>query len=204
MNSHPFLPAIPRRLVLASQSPRRRLLLENQGLEFEVRPARVVETAREGEAPTAYAERLAVEKSEAIATADREALVLGSDTIVVIEGEVLGKPVDDREAAAMLRRLADRQHDVITAVALCCVAVGFSRVISECTRVHFRALSDDEIGEYVRGGEPRDKAGAYGIQAQGALLVDRIEGCYFNVMGLPLQRLRQLLWEFAAQGESRA
>jgi nucleoside triphosphate pyrophosphatase len=201
MTKHPFLPTLPCRLILASQSPRRRELLATQGLNFEVQPAHIVETRRDGEAPLEHAQRLATEKAATVALAESDALVLGSDTIVVIGSRVLGKPVDFDDACDMLGLLSGRSHEVTTAVALHCEERGFRRVRAECTRVHFRDLSHEEIAAYVRGGEPMDKAGSYGIQAHGALLVDAIEGCYFTVMGLPLQSLRQLLWEFV-EGEN--
>jgi nucleoside triphosphate pyrophosphatase len=202
MTKHPFLPALPCRLILASQSPRRRELLATQGLNFAVQPAHLVETRLDGETPSEHAQRLATEKAAKVALAESDALVLGSDTIVVIDSKVLGKPVDFDDACEMLGRLSGRSHEVTTAVALHCEERGFRRVRSECTRVHFRKLTPEEIAAYVRGGEPMDKAGSYGIQAWGALLVDSIEGCYFNVMGLPLQSLRRLLWEFVEDGDT--
>jgi septum formation protein len=169
-------------MVLASSSPRRKQLLELLGLRFEVVPANIDETWRNGEPPAAHAERLAREK--ATAAARDGAAVIGADTIVVIGGEILGKPRDAGEARAMLRRLAGREHDVFTGVA---VAYG-RRVASgvERTAVWFRPLDDATIAEYVATGEPMDKAGAYGIQGFGAVLVERIEGDYFTVMGMGL------------------
>jgi len=176
-------------VVLASASPRRRQLLELLGLAPEVVPSDIDETWREGEGPAAHAERLAREKAARRARAG--AVVIGADTIVVIDGAILGKPADAAEARAMLRRLAGREHEVFTAVAVARearMASGVSR-----TRVRFRALDDATVAAYVATGEPMDKAGAYGIQGYGAVLVERIEGDYFTVMGLGLTLLVDLL-----------
>ncbi len=176
-------------IVLASSSPRRRQLLELLGLRPEIVPADIDETWRNGEAPAAHAERLAREKARAAARDG--AAVVGADTIVVIGGEILGKPRDGAEAQAMLRQLAGREHEVFTAVA---VAYGsaFASGVSR-TLVRFRALDDASIAAYVATGEPMDKAGAYGIQGYGAVLVERIDGDYFTVMGLGLGLLVELL-----------
>jgi len=178
-------------IVLASASPRRRELLALLGLECDVVPADIDESWRNGEAPAAHAERLAREKSAALARPG--AAVIAADTIVVLDGEILGKPRDALEAVAMLRRLAGRAHTVHTGIA---VAHG-TRTASgvESTRVWFRALTERTIAEYVATGEPLDKAGAYGIQGFGAVLVERIEGDYFTVMGLGLGRMVGLLRE---------
>ncbi len=198
--SHPFL-ADPRRpLILASASPRRADILRAQGLTFQVEPAHVEEDAWTGEPPAEYARRLACLKARAVAQKNPAALVLGSDTIVVIDDEVLGKPVDATEAVAMIRRLAGREHVVISAAALACEEVGFVAEDHETTRVHFRQLGDNEIQDYVQTGEPMDKAGAYGIQGVGALMIDSISGDYFNVMGLPLPALLRL-WRQATARE---
>ena len=176
-------------IVLASASPRRRQLLGLLGLVFDVAPGDVDETWRNGEAPASHAERLAREK--AVLRARPGAIAIGADTIVVIDGAILGKPADAAEARAMLRRLSGREHEVFTAVA---VALG-ARMVSGVVRtaVRFRALDDATIAAYVETGEPMDKAGAYGIQGYGAVLVERIEGDYFTVMGLGLGLLVDLL-----------
>ncbi len=179
--------AVP--VVLASASPRRRQLLQLLGLEPEVVPTDIDETWRNGEAPAAHAERLAREKAAAVARDG--AAVVGADTIVVIGGEILGKPRDAAEARSTLRRLAGRDHDVFTAVAVSYGGAMSSGV--ERTRVRFRPLDDEAIAAYVATGEPMDKAGAYGIQGYGAVLVERIEGDYFTVMGLGLGLLVSLL-----------
>ena len=181
----------PVRLVLASQSPRRRELLTLVGLAHEVRPADVDETPHADEQPVPHAERLARAKAETLAARERDAVVVAADTIVVIDDLILGKPGDAAEARTMLRRLAGRTHTVFTAVAVARDGRTVSGV--EEVRVTFRALDDAEIAAYVATGEPMDKAGSYGIQGFGATIVERIEGDYFAVMGLPLVRLVGLL-----------
>jgi len=176
-------------VVLASESPRRRQLLELLGLSCEVLPAHLDETWRNGEAPAAHAERLAREKAAARARPD--AVAIGADTIVVIDGEILGKPRDVAEAATMLRQLSGREHEVFTGVAV--VYGGRTASGAARTLVRFRPLDDATIRAYLATGEPMDKAGAYGIQGYGAVLVERIEGDYFTVMGLGLVLLTDLL-----------
>jgi len=179
------------RVVLASSSPRRRELLTLIGISHEVRPANIDETMRPREAPRRHAERLAREKATAIATRDPDRITIGADTVVVINRKVLGKPADAADAARMLRMLSGREHTVITAVA---VSRGKKlRSAVEEVRVKFRRISEDEIDAYIATGEPMDKAGAYGIQGYGATIVERIEGDYFAVMGLPLVRLVGLM-----------
>jgi septum formation protein len=193
-------------LVLASRSPRRAELLRRLGLDFEIVPGEVDETYVDHEMPAAHAERLAREKAIAVAASRPGHLVLGSDTIVVLGSDVLGKPRDAAEAAAMLRRLSGREHEVFTGVAL---ADG-SRVHSAVERVavRFRNLGDSEIDDYVATGEPLDKAGAYGIQDMGSALVESIQGDYFAVMGLPVVRTIDLLkragWAYGFGGLRRA
>ena len=172
------------RVVLASQSPRRRELLTLVGIAHEVLPADIDESVHPGEAPVPHAERLARGKAHAIAEREPGALVIAADTIVVVDGDILGKPRDVADAHGMLRRLSGRSHEVVTAVA---VALG-ARTESAVVRVpvRFRPLDDETIAAYVATGEPMDKAGAYGIQGYGATIVEHIEGDYFAVMGLPL------------------
>lgn len=179
------------RVVLASSSPRRRQLLDLIGIAHEVRPANIDETMRPREAPRRHAERLAREKTSAIAKRDPDLITIGADTIVVVNRKVLGKPRDTDDAARMLTLLSGREHLVITAVA---VSRGKKlRSAVEEVRVRFRRLRDDEIEAYIATGEPMDKAGAYGIQGYGATIVERIEGDYFAVMGLPVVRLIGLM-----------
>ncbi len=184
-------------LILASQSPRRAELLRNAGIEFEVRPADVDESVRAGEEPTEYVKRLAREKALAVlATAPAGAVVLGADTTVVVDGESLGKPVDSIDARQMLARLSGRRHQVTTGV---CVArrnaegSAETKVAAEVTEVEFATMSAEEIAGYVASGEPMDKAGAYAIQGGASRWVLRIEGCYSNVVGLPVARVRAML-----------
>lgn len=174
-------------MILASASPRRRELLAAAGLVFEVRPAEVDETPGPQEPPRRYALRVATAKALAV-EGER---VLAADTIVVLDGEILGKPTDATDAAQMLRRLAGRAHTVMTAVVLREGRRLRRRLIR--TRVHFRPLSEVEIAAYVATGEPLDKAGAYGIQGRGGALVDRVSGSYTNVVGLPLRETLELL-----------
>jgi septum formation protein len=178
-------------IVLASSSPRRTQLLTLLGISHEIDPAHVDESPRPGEAPRAMAERLARAKATAVAARRPGVPVLAADTVVVLEGEMLGKPADPAEARAMLRRLSGREHVVITAVAL----ARDRQVWERCdeTRVRFRRLGDETIADYVATGEPLDKAGAYGLQGYGSVLVERIEGDCFGVIGLPLRLVADLL-----------
>lgn len=181
-------------MILASSSPRRRELLAQIGVRFHTDVADIDETPRPGEAAVAYVERMALEKAQRVAARHPQEVVLGSDTSVIFNGQILGKPADDKEAVAMLARLSGQTHEVLSAVAV--VRGERSRVISVATKVQFRALSDAEIEQYVATGEPRDKAGSYGIQGMGAILVAGIEGSYSNVVGLPLTETAALLNEF--------
>jgi septum formation protein len=184
-------------LVLASTSPRRRELLKNAGIEFTVLTADAPEVARPGEAPAALAERLAREKAAAVKEDAPDAFVLAADTIVVTGDEVLGKPKDAMDAARMLRKLSAQSHEVITGVCLLTPA-GKQDVRHEVTRVHVREISEDEVAFYVAHGEPMDKAGAYAIQGIASRWIDRIEGDYFNVMGLPVALVYRMLREHGA------
>jgi nucleoside triphosphate pyrophosphatase len=177
-------------LVLASQSPRRRELLATAGIPFTVRVADVEEIRAPAEPPDAYARRLARAKAEAV-WQGRNEIVLGADTIVVLDQEVLEKPRDAADARAMLHRLAGREHTVITAI--CLRHPGGAQVDSTATRVRFTPLTDAEIDAYVASGEPMDKAGAYAIQGLASRFVERVEGCYFNVIGLPLSQVYRYL-----------
>ena len=180
-------------VILASSSPRRRQLLELVGIHHEIRPADVDETHLPGELAEAYAERLARAKAEKIAADAPNALVIGADTIVVVDGIVLGKPRDVGDAGRMLSMLSGRSHTVMTAVAVALEERMSSGV--EVVDVTFMPLGDDEIRRYIATGEPMDKAGAYGIQGFGATIVRRIDGDYFAVMGLSLVRLVALMRE---------
>jgi septum formation protein len=185
------------KLILASASPRRAEILRNAGFEFEVHPAHVDETKFSGESPEDYVRRLAVAKARLVADdAARNhtrAIIIGADTAVVAAGELLGKPSGVEDAKRMLRLLSGRTHEVLTGVAVLRVPEGFSALYVETTRVTFLELSDSDIENYIATGEPFDKAGAYGIQGIGGKFVREIEGCYFNVMGLPLSRVWSLV-----------
>jgi len=191
-------------LVLASASPRRRELLTQAGYRFTVHPAHIPEDPLPGEDPIVYVTRLAREKAEAVfselAAGDnpekerldgQSLVVLGADTTVAVDNTILGKPEDAADAARMLRLLSGRTHRVITGVAV--VSAKGAEVAAEATAVRFLTLSDAEIAGYVATGEPMDKAGAYAIQGRAARWIPRIEGCYFNVMGLPLALVSSLL-----------
>ncbi len=188
-------------LILASQSPRRRELLTKFGLEFSVQvlPTAEIEVGE----PFTVAETNAVAKALPVSEQNPGILVLGADTIVVLEGRILGKPQDQAAAHMMLRTLSGREHEVTTVVALALDGQAV-RVFSATTSVRFRCLNTEEIDSYVATGEPLDKAGAYGIQGFGGLLVESIKGCYYNVVGLPLPKLavelRRFGIEFFPQG----
>jgi len=176
-------------LILASSSPRRAELLAAAGYRFEVAPQAVDETVRPGEAPEAYVVRVAWEKVHGMCRKSGS-IVIGADTVVVIDGEILGKPRDDRDAADMLKRLSGRTHEVLTGVVL-----RGDQLVSDLARtaVRFLPLTEAEIGWYVASGEPRDKAGAYAIQGLASRFVDRIDGSYSNVVGLPIALVSRLL-----------
>ena len=169
--------------MLASQSPRRAEILRQSGIPFTVRAASVDETPLPDEKPADYVQRLAVEKALAVEAAASDT-VLGADTTVVIDGQMLAKPADAADARRMLELLSGRCHDVLTGI---CLRRG-SRIIRDCatTRVWFAVMSPSEIAEYIASGEPADKAGGYAIQGLAGKFIERIDGCYFNVMGLPV------------------
>jgi septum formation protein len=186
-------------LVLASQSPRRRELLRVAGFDFIVRSRPVEEVRAPGEPPYEYVRRLARAKAEAAWERDGE-IVLGADTVVVLGDRVLEKPAGLADARAMLEALSGRTHQVITAISL--LHAGGAIIDTESTLVHFVELEREEIDGYVASGEPMDKAGAYAIQGLASKFVDRIEGCYFNVMGLPLARFYKH-WKTLASAHTR-
>jgi septum formation protein len=189
----------PTKLILASSSPRRAEVLRNAGIDFEVCPANVDETRHPGEPAGDYVQRLALEKARAVVSSESSAnnfIVIGADTVVVDRGEILLKPDSSEDASRMLRQLSGGVHEVHTGLAVIRMPQKIERVIEEITSVHFAELSDAEIDSYIATGEPFDKAGAYGIQSLGGRYVARVEGCYFNVMGMPLGRLWAALKEF--------
>lgn len=185
-----------RKVVLASQSPRRRELLSDLISGFRIIPDNSPETVDKSATPEETVKRLAVQKARNVsACADSDEIVIAADTVVFIDGKILGKPADAAEAAEMLRTLSGRDHHVCTDIAVIDNAIGKSFCCFERTLVHFKHLTDSEIERYIASGEPMDKAGAYGIQGKGALFVEWIKGDYFNVVGLPLCRLAQVLKE---------
>src|SRR5229473_1367730 len=171
-------------IVLASASPRRQELLKNAGIDFVVHPPNIEEVGRANENPSTFAERMAQEKARAVQQFFPGRCILAADTVVVVDDQVLGKPRDSGDAARMLRVLSDHKHRVITGV--CLLGAGFEDVRSETTGVHFSPLTDTEIRGYIATGEPMDKAGAYAIQGIASRWISRIEGDYFNVVGLPV------------------
>jgi septum formation protein len=184
-------------LILASSSPRRQELLREIGIAFQVHAANINEDQIADEMPTAYALRLAQEKAQAVAAHYPESYVLGADTIVVVDGEVLGKPKDREDAVRMLRLLSGRGHEVTTAVSVVVPGVVAQGTLAETrastTKVYFREIAETEIQQYVAGGEPMDKAGAYAIQGGASRWTDRIEGEFSNVVGLPLSLVTEML-----------
>jgi septum formation protein len=179
-------------LILASGSPRRAELLRTAGIEFTVRVADVDETVLRGESPRDYVLRLS--RAKALAVAGNDRLVLGADTIVVIDGDIAGKPINNEDARRMLKALNGKWHDVLTAVSL----LRDGKILSEVsiTRVKFTEMSESEIDWYISTGEPMDKAGAYGIQGYASRFVECIEGSYSNVVGLPVQTVYRMLREY--------
>lgn len=187
------------KLILASQSPRRKALLEQMGFQdFEAIPAQGKEEADPALPPEEYVERLALHKAQEVAANQGEdAVVIGADTVVVLDGHILGKPKNAAEALQMLTALSGRKHLVHTGVAVICG--GEVELRHETTKVTFCTLTQREMLAYIATGEPMDKAGAYGIQGRGALFIDKIEGDYYNVVGLPISCLNRMLGRFGVQ-----
>ena len=183
-------------IILASNSPRRKELLRQIGIIFKSYPAHIDESALPGETPEVYAVRVASDKAIVAAREVKKGIVIAADTIVVIDDTILGKPADKKDAERMLNMLSGRMHRVITGIAVMDAANGKTLTRTAVSKVWFRVLSDNEIRSYVASGEPLDKAGAYGIQEKGALLVEKIEGCFFNVVGLPISLLGEMLRMF--------
>ncbi len=198
-------------LVLASASPRRQELLRNAGIPFTVYPADIPEQPKPGESPRECAERLAREKALAVSRQHPADLVLGADTIVVVDGEILGKPHDERDAGRMLRLLSGRTHQVTTGVCLVGplrtgnqkLETGFEDTRSETTLVTMTTLTDEDIRCYVATGEPMDKAGAYAIQGMASRWIPHIDGDYFNVVGLPVALVCRMLQEHGLRGQGQ-
>lgn len=182
------------KIILASASPRRKELMTLAGYDFEVKCADIIETVPENAKPEDVVMSLALQKAQAVARENPEAIVVGSDTVVALDEKILGKPHSKQEAVEMLRSLSGRRHRVYTGVAI--IKGEKSKTFFEKTEVEFYPLSDEETESYVATGEPMDKAGAYGIQGRGALLVKGIDGDYFNVMGLPIAKLYREMKDF--------
>lgn len=191
-------------LVLASASPRRSALLSQIGLTFKIHPSDIVEpplNVYTNKPVSEVTQELALLKATSVTQYYDHGLIIGADTLVSLDGELLGKPVDDADASVMLTRLSGACHEVVTGVALIDAATGENRVWTETTHVYFRQLQTAEITAYIESGETSDKAGAYGIQGRGAAFVRRIEGCYFNVVGLPLASLVEHLSDFQSKAD---
>lgn len=188
---------LKKKLILASRSPRRLALLRHLGIPFEVLPSNIEEVMDPFCSPEENARSLAIRKAEMVARKARDSFVVGADTLVVLNGEIIGKPANADEARRMLRRLSGNVHRVCTAFAIIDVPSGKQVVEHEVTHVSFRKIEESEIEEYVGTGSPLDKAGAYGIQDDyGAVFVERVEGCFYNVMGFPLTKFLVTLKEF--------
>ncbi|HVB29279.1 MAG TPA: Maf family protein [Terriglobia bacterium] len=182
------------RLILASNSPRRRELLQNAGFEFDVQPSGIEELPLRGETPEEYARRTSRDKALKVASLSSPgSMVLGADTVVAINGEILEKPLDASDASRMLHMLSGCTHRVITGVCLVRAPESVLAWTHETTTVTFKTLTEDEIGSYVESGEPFDKAGGYAIQGLASRFVTRIEGCYFNVVGLPIPLVYEIV-----------
>ncbi|MCI6739022.1 MAG: Maf family protein [Intestinibacter sp.] len=180
-------------IILASASPRRREILKNTKLKFEVQKSDIEEVFLENESPESMVVRLAYEKAFDVAENNRDKLVIGADTIVVLGDEVLGKPKDEEEAFDMIQKLSNKTHRVITGISLIHLKKGIVVNDYQISYVTFKDLSEDSIKDYINTKESLDKAGGYGIQGYGALLVDSIQGDYFNIVGLPISKLSDLL-----------
>lgn len=182
------------KLILASQSPRRAEILRAVGWNFEAQPANIDESVFAGEDAVSYVKRLALTKAKTVASRNSASLVLGADTTVVSNAEILGQPIDDDDARRMLRVLSGQWHEVVTGVALVDPQEPSKALVDhETTRVRFAEMSAEQIDWYVATGEPRGKAGAYGIQGKAALFIEEIAGDYFNVMGLPIRLVFEML-----------
>lgn len=187
------IPIKTQKLILASQSPRRKYLLEQAGISFDIFPADIKEKIIDGEKPESYVRRLSREKAEFIADSHPMEWILGADTVVVIDDSLLEKPSSKTQAVAMLKRLSNRTHTVYTGFTLCCLNEDITITRTVATQVTFKRLTDLEIGWYANTNEPFDKAGAYAIQGLGTFLVKSINGSYTNVVGLPVCEVIEIL-----------
>ena len=190
-----------KRFILASASPRRKEILENAGFDFEIIVSDVDENITEDLSPSETVEELAKRKALAVWEENKDAVAFGCDTVVAVDGKILGKPRDDDEAFEMIKMLSGKAHTVSTGVCIC--ASDKISVFSNTTNVEFYPLSDETIRSYVATGESRDKAGAYGIQGYGSVLIKEIKGDYFSVMGLPVSESSRVLADFGIYGKVR-
>jgi septum formation protein len=183
-------------IILASASPRRKELLEKIGLRFKVEPSNYEEDMHSGLEPHEFAQRISLEKAKVVASKHKNAIVIAADTFIVFGGQILGKPHTEKEARKMLKTISGKSHSVITGFSI--IDNGTNRTLSKSveTKIYIRKLTMTEIDAYVKSKEPLDKAGAYAIQGLGAVFVEKIEGDYFNVIGLPLSALTEALKEF--------
>ncbi len=186
-----------KKIILASQSPRRKFLLEQLGLNFDIKIPTFEENIEGEKFSRNLIESLAFQKAKSVSeNIQEEALIIAADTVVVLGSKILGKPKDEADAENMLKQLSNREHKVITAVAIIDKYEEKTLINSTISKVKFRKITEREIKEYIKTGEPMDKAGAYGIQAYGSLFVEKIEGCYNNIVGLPLNLLGEMLKSF--------
>lgn len=186
-----------KKIILASQSPRRKWLLEQIGLEFEIIPSNFDEDIENKKFSKQLIESLAYEKAKEVAERNEEkALIIAADTVVIMGNQILGKPTDEKDAENMLKKLSNKTHKVITAIAIIDKYEDKTLINSKISKVKFKKLSEREILDYIKTGEPMDKAGSYGIQAYGSLFVEKVEGCYNNIVGLPLNLLSEMLKSF--------
>ncbi len=186
-----------KKIILASQSPRRKWLLEQIGLEFDIIPSNFDEDIENKKFSKKLIESLAYEKAKEVSQRiDDKALIIAADTVVILGEQILGKPVDEADATKMLQKLSGQTHKVITAIAIIDKYEEKTLLNSTISKVKFKKLSEREISDYIKTGEPMDKAGSYGIQAYGSLFVEKVEGCYNNIVGLPLNLLCEMLKSF--------
>lgn len=186
-----------KKIILASQSPRRKWLLEQIGLDFDIIPSNFDEDIEGKKFSKKLIESLAYEKAKEVSERnDEKALIIAADTVVIMGSQILGKPIDEIDAKNMLKKLSNKTHKVITAIAIIDKYEDKTLINSKISKVTFKKLSDREIEDYIKTGEPMDKAGSYGIQAYGSLFVEKVEGCYNNIVGLPLNLLSEMLKSF--------
>ena len=185
-----------KRIILASKSYRRQKLLEKIGLSFEIIPSNVENHSQNFSSPEEMVKILSLDKARAVASKVNDGIVIGADTIVVFNGKILGKPKNEEDAENMLKRFSNNTHEVITGIAVIDAKNGREMVDCVKTKVTMRRLCDDEIKKYVASGEPLDKAGAYGLQDKAGVFVEKVDGCFYNVVGLPLSRLTEMLRDF--------